>query len=138
MGWVLSKADLSLKSGSDDLQTVRFHISFPFDLLPEQKLSMKLVTIAALICQGKDAYAFTELSEFIRYYESIQQDYERSWIFRGTRNFAEKHKTLSATERNLLLTLINIWEFQKDKANSELSDLKTTIPTLLQEFQKAS
>src|SRR5260370_10002504 len=76
-------------------------------LLSEDKLSMKLITIAALMCQRNDANAFAELSEFIRYYESIQQDYERSWIFQGTRSFVAKNKSLRVAERNLLLKLIN-------------------------------
>lgn len=107
-------------------------------LTPDQKLSMKMIAIASLLCKKENAAAFSELGEFIRYHESISQDYERGWTFEGTKNFFYKGKILGQPEKTLLLTLIDILESPKDKADKKLAALKGSLPLLFQQFQEGA
>lgn len=133
----LAEASLTAEHYEEAVSLANSVLSDP-TLPPEDKLSMKMIMIAALLCQRKDAYAFSELSEFIRYHESIKEDYERTWVFAGTRNFIQKHKTLTESERSLILKLIDILESPRQKANVDLRNLKDTLPQLFRQFQKES
>ena len=85
--------------------------------------------------QSKHGAAQAQLGEFIRVYDSIPDDYERSWMHQGTRNFLNKTDHLTQVERNLAIRLINILEsptIKEGKERLKELDLDNTFRQLSQ------
>ncbi|MDN3515256.1 MAG: tetratricopeptide repeat protein [Candidatus Brocadia sp.] len=101
------------------------------NLTKEERLSMMLIAISALLCQEKRTNAFDEIKDFVTYYKSLQKDYERSWSYNGVKNFVNKNEGIGNYEKNIILTLIDILESSDLKtANKKVEELKSSYPEI--------
>ena len=106
-------------------------------ILVAHKLSMKLLLISALLFKGEYAVAFSELGGFIDYYERIAEDYERSWRYRGTKNYVKNNDKLPQAEKSLILNLIDILELKTNsEAKGKLDEFKKHLPETYKSFSK--
>jgi len=99
------------------------------------KLSMKYIEISSLLLNDDWAKSFAELGEFITYYRAIPKDYERSWQYSGSKNYINNSK-LTASEKELILTLIDILESPKEEADEKLNELEASLQDIFIKFFK--
>lgn len=124
----LAEASLTTKRYDDALRLANEVLTDnSLSLSPDQKLSVKLIQIASLVFEKRDAEAFSELGEFIRYYDSIGKDYSRSWVFEGTKNFIRLNGSIDGSSRAQLLNLIEILELPKVQADAKFRELKEFV-----------
>ena len=102
----------------------------------QSKLSMKLFAICSLLFLDKKAEAFSELGDFIRYYKSIPEDYERTWVYAGTKNFITKSGIVGQVEKDLMLRLIDILESQKLLAEDKIMNFEKRLPDIFDRLKK--
>jgi tetratricopeptide (TPR) repeat protein len=117
------------------LVTGRFEKAFETanELLKEKglstsgKIGVRFTIIASLIFQGKDAEAGEAFQRFTEYYYSVNQEYERVWLYRDIKKFINQNMTLKENKRTLLLKLIDILESPKAEGDKKLKDLETWL-----------
>lgn len=99
---------------------------------PDQQLSMRLISIAALLFQGKPANAFSELGEFIRNYKSLPRDFEQTWIYAGTSRLVRNSAKLDESAKSLILSLIDILQSPRPEGDRKLALLETSLQDRLE------
>ncbi len=102
----------------------------------EGRLTTRLFTISALLLQRKAAEAYSQVGEFIGYYNSLPADYPRDWSFMGTRRFINQQK-LPDTDKQTILSLIDILESPKSEAAKKVNVLAAVLPQRLAQYQGA-
>jgi hypothetical protein len=132
-----AEANLTTGRYEDTLRLAAEVLSDP-DVPPEEKLTMKLFRVASLLHQKQVGTAFSELSEFLGYYKSIKENYYPTWTFDGTKAFIQKNRTLGDPQRDLLLSLIDILESQRDVGNQKLAKLEDSLQIRFQQLQQSA
>jgi tetratricopeptide (TPR) repeat protein/TolB-like protein len=100
----------------------------------EERLTARLITISALLLQRKPAEAYSQVGEFIGYYNSLPADYPRDWTFTGTKRFITRQK-LPDTDKQTILSLIDILESPKAEAAKKVNLLAAALPKRLGQHQ---
>lgn len=100
----------------------------------QAKLNMKLVAVSALLLQRKHAEAFSELREFIRYYQFIPEDDECPWLYNGMKHFVNQNNQLKPIDKTLILTLIDILESPKSEADKKLKKFESDLPEIFSQL----
>lgn len=101
------------------------------DISTDVIMVMRFISIAALIFQGKQSETLTQLKEFIIYYKSLAEDYDRSWSYNNIKDFISdsinQNKKLSPQEiqlQSLLFRLIDLLESPKKEGDKILKELE--------------
>ena len=102
-------------------------------LSPEEKLSLNLISIAAQLLLGRRGKAFSEVGEFLRYYNSIPQEYERSWTYEGTKKYMNT-SSLAPAEKELVLALVATLEAPRQEGKSKADELANSLDRRMREL----
>ena len=102
-------------------------------LSPEEKLSLNLISIAAQLLLGRRGKAFSEVGEFLRYYNSIPQDYERSWTYEGTKKYMNA-SSLAPAEKELVLALVATLEAPRQEGKAKADELANSLDRRMREL----
>jgi tetratricopeptide (TPR) repeat protein len=102
-------------------------------LSPQQKLSMNLISITAQLLLGRRGNAFSEVGEFLRYYRSIPQDYERTWVYEGMKKYVDT-SSLAPPVKELVLTLIATLEAPRQEGKERAEELANSLDRRLHEL----
>lgn len=97
------------------------------DILIDDILAIRFVSICALVFQEKQLEAAEQLKNFTKYYESISGEYERDWRYSEIKDFIIKNKKLPQKQRELLLQLVDLLESPKKQGDKKLQELETSI-----------
>lgn len=102
-------------------------------LSPEEKLSLNLISIAAQLLLGRRGKAFSEVGEFLRYYNSIPQEYERSWTYEGTKKYMNA-SSLAPAEKELVLALVATLEAPRQEGKAKADELANSLDRRMREL----
>lgn len=102
-------------------------------LSPEEKLSLNLISIAAQLLLGRRGKAFSEVGEFLRYYNSIPQEYERSWTYEGTKKYVNA-SSLAPAEKELVLALVATLEAPRQEGKAKADELANSLDRRMREL----
>jgi tetratricopeptide (TPR) repeat protein len=102
-------------------------------LSPEEKLSLNLISIAAQLLLGRRGKAFSEVGEFLRYYNSIPQEYERSWTYEGTKKYMNA-SSLAPAEKELFLALVATLEAPRQEGKTKADELANSLDRRMREL----
>jgi WD40 repeat protein/Flp pilus assembly protein TadD len=80
------------------------------ELTAPQKLAMRFVMVSSRVLQGRTEDAEKELEEFVNRYNSVVDEYEPGWSYKGTKNFIAERAMDDEGQKRTLLTLIEILE----------------------------
>jgi tetratricopeptide (TPR) repeat protein len=106
-------------------------------LSPEEKLSLNLFSIAAQLSLGRRGDAFSEVGEFLRYYDTIPEDYDRSWVYEGTKKYV-RASSLAPAEKELVLALIEVLEAPRQEGKQKATKLANSRDRLFRELGLAA
>jgi tetratricopeptide (TPR) repeat protein len=98
-----------------------------------EKLCLNLISISSQLLLGRRGKAFSEVGEFLRYYNSIPQDYERNWAFEGTKKYVNA-SSLTAPEKELILALIATLEAPRPEGKVKADELANSLDRRMREL----
>ncbi len=98
-----------------------------------EKLCMNLISISSQLLLGRRGKAFSEVGEFLRYYNSIPQDYDRNWAFEGTKKYLNA-ASLAAPEKELILALIATLEAPRPEGKVKADELANSLDRRMREL----
>ena len=102
-------------------------------LSPEEKLSLNLISIASQLLLGRRGKAFSEVGEFLRYYNSIPQEYERSWTYEGTKKYMNA-SSLAPAEKELVLALVATLEAPRQEGKAKADERANSLDRRMREL----
>jgi uncharacterized protein YjbI with pentapeptide repeats/MinD-like ATPase involved in chromosome partitioning or flagellar assembly len=79
-------------------------------LTPDEELAMRLVVISSLVLQKRTGEVDGKMKEFISRYNSVADEYEPRWVYKGTRNFITNYPKMDKEYKKILLKLIEFLE----------------------------
>ncbi len=97
------------------------------DISTQLVLAMRLVSICSMVFQGKQPETADQLKDFIKYYKSIPDEYERGWEYNTIKTFITQYKTLPPGQKKLLLQLVDLLESPKNEGVKKLKELEIYI-----------
>jgi len=98
------------------------------DISTQYMLALRLISICSLVLQGQQTEAANHLKNFINYYISIPEDYERGgWEYDGLKTFITHYKKLPPAQKNLLLQIIDLLESPKKQGDKKLKELESSM-----------
>jgi tetratricopeptide (TPR) repeat protein len=74
-----------------------------------EQLSMRFITISALLLQRRMTEARTKLLEFVAYYKSVPPDFERNWDYTGDLHFIGD-RSMDRASKSIILNLIQLMD----------------------------
>lgn len=107
------------------------------DASPQSRLSMKFLQIAAYLLKGAPGRALAELGIFRDEYKNVPNDYERGWVYEGTKYYIKANSKLNPGEKTLLLQMLALLEASQDKANVELKKFEDSFEKTFAELKSS-
>lgn len=131
--------NISLKTDITEIYMITKHfsqaINMANEVLKEKGIStqysfaLKFISISSQLFLLKQPEAVSQLKEFIEYYKSLSEDFDKSWSYNLTRRFInENRKLLPLQQAKLLLQLIDILESPKAEGDKKIKELEKSIP----------
>ena len=102
-------------------------------LSPAEKLCLNLISISSQLLLGRRGQAFSEVGEFLRYYNSIPQDYDRNWELEGTKKYVNA-SSLTPPEKELVLALVATLEAPRQEGKAKAAELANSLDRRMREL----
>ena len=102
-------------------------------LSPAEKLCLNLISISSQLLLGRRGQAFSEVGEFLRYYNSIPQDYDRNWELEGTKKYVNA-SLLTPPEKELVLALVATLEAPRQEGKAKAAELANSLDRRMREL----
>jgi hypothetical protein len=94
---------------------------------------MQYVCISSSLFLDKRAEAYLQLRNLAAYFRSLPEDYERKWMFNGSKIFVSKTNKLNKSDKELIGKLIEILESPKPEADKKLGELESSYPEIFKQ-----
>ena len=129
---------ISLKTDITEIYMITKHFSQAINMANEvlkekgistqYRFALRFISISSQLFLLKQPEAVTQLKEFIEYYKSLSEDFEKSWSYNLTRRFINENKKLIPLQQTQLLRqLIDILESPKAEGDKKIKELEKSI-----------